>query len=378
MNFLLLPDKFKGSLTAQQLIQSLINGVGKAIPEANFEHVIASDGGDGFLDAIAEYRETDLINTETVDPLGRKLTTTMLVDRSAGEAFIEMAKASGLVLLDAKERSASNTSTKGTGMQIREAMQQGFRKIYVGLGGSATNDAGMGMAYEMGYRFLDDKGNTLEPIGANLKYVHTINTENIIPELDKTEIYAVNDVNNPLYGPLGAAAVYAAQKGAGPEEIVKLDQGLQHLDHIVSTQMGLHHADLPGAGAAGGSAYGLKCFLKAEFISGTTFLLDLAKIPELIDSKRFDYILTGEGKIDTQTLSGKWINGVMELGRKFQIPIVAVCGALDVASEELKEGGLDDVIEVGDKEQPLEYNMRHAAELVETAVYRYFLDKKPG
>ena len=375
MNFLLLPDKFKGSLTAKQLIQSLTKGILRAIPMAHFQHVIASDGGDGFLDAVAEYRETDLIATDTVDPLGRKLTTAMLADRKAGEVYIEMAKASGLVLLDVEERSASNTSTRGTGIQIREAIQQGFRRIYVGLGGSATNDAGMGMAFELGYRFLDKQGNPLEPVGANLGNVHTISKDQVLPELDETKIFAINDVNNPLYGPEGAAYVYAAQKGAGPEEIRILDLGLQNLDAQVRRELGLNNAQLPGAGAAGGAAYGLKCFLHAEFISGTAFLLNLANIPGLIRTTPFDYIITGEGKIDSQTLSGKWINGVMELGRSSQIPVIAVCGSLSVAAEELKKAGLYDVIEVGDKEKSLEYNMKHAAELVEMSVFNYFQGK---
>lgn len=375
MNFLLLPDKFKGSLTAQQLIQSLSDGLRRAIPGATFQHVIASDGGDGFLDAISEYRETQTITKETVDPLGRRLTSAILVDRSAGEAYIEMAKASGLTLLNSEERSASKTSTRGTGKQIREAIKQGFRKIFVGLGGSATNDAGMGMAYELGYRFLDAKGKSLDPIGANLNQIHKIHTEDVIPELNETKIFAVNDVNNPLYGPQGAAFVYAAQKGARQEEISILDRGLEQLHKQVKQQLGLDNAHVPGAGAAGGAAYGLKCFLNAQFITGTSFLLDLAKVPELISSKKFDYILTGEGKIDKQTLSGKWISGVIELGQANNIPVVAVCGSSEVSSQELKKAGLHVIIEVGDKEKSLEYNMTHAAALVQSAVYNFFKNK---
>ena len=186
----------------------------------------------------------------------------------------------------------------------------------------------------------------------------------------------MNDVNNPLHGPQGAAFVYAAQKGAGPEEIGVLDKGLQNLDAHVGRVLGLDNAQAPGAGAAGGAAYGLKCFLNAQFISGTKFLLDLANIPELIHSTKFDFIITGEGKIDSQTLSGKWINGVMELGRSSQIPVIAVCGILAVAAEDLKKAGLYDVIEVGDKEKSLEYNMTHAATLVEETVSLYFQKKE--
>ena len=215
----------------------------------------------------------------------------------------------------------------------------------------------------------------MDPIGANRVRVHSINAEAVLPELRQTGIYAVNDVNNPLFGPQGAAQVYAEQKGANQEEIRILDRGLQNLDLRVKQHFGLDNASIPGAGAAGGTAYGLKCFLNAEFISGTTFLLDLAKIPELMRTRKFNYIITGEGKIDSQTLSGKWINGVMELGRAFQIPVVAVCGKLEVAPEQLKQAGLHEIIEVGDKEKPLEYNMTHAAELVENAVYHFFQNK---
>lgn len=374
MNVLLLPDKFKGSLTAPELIEVMTRAIKKAIPGAAIHYALASDGGDGFLDAIAQYRKTQSVSTSVLDPLGREMTAGMLVDQSGEEAFIEMAKASGIVLLSPEERNAMLTSSRGTGMQIKEAIQRGCRKLYIGLGGSATNDAGMGMAVALGYQFLDSNGNPLAPIGGNLLKVSGIDKENVLPALKDTAIFAVNDVNNPLFGPEGAAHVYAAQKGAGPQEIELLDQGLQHLDQLVQEQLNQTNANLPGAGAAGGAAFGLKSFLNAEFISGTAFLLDLAQIPELMQSTHFDYIITGEGKIDEQTLSGKWINGVMQLGSTYEVPVVAVCGILEGSFEALKEAGLHEIIEVRDKDQSLDYNMKNASTLVANAVFEYFRD----
>ncbi|MBT8322815.1 MAG: glycerate kinase [Eudoraea sp.] len=376
MQVLLAPDKFKGSLSAREVIEALSGGIRSVFPDVHLYQVQASDGGDGFLDAVSHYCDTEKVEVLTEDPLGRPLQAPMRINRDQGEAYIEMAQASGLVLLDEEERSAVKTSSKGTGIQIREALKLGLKKIYIGLGGSATNDGGMGMATALGYRFLDVSGNPLKPVGANLQAVQSIDTASMLPELAETLIYAVNDVNNPLYGPDGAAYVYAAQKGADLDQIQYLDQGLRQLDLIVQKELGESNAELRGAGAAGGAAFGLKSFMHAEFISGTAFILDLAHIPQLLSSKHFDYIITGEGKIDTQTLSGKWINGVMELGQTYGIPVVAVCGMLDVDPEELRAAGLFDAIEVRKKNESLEYNMKNAAELLKKAITRYFTDLK--
>ena len=375
MRVLLVPDKFKGSLSAKGVIRALGNGLKKAHSQVEIHSILASDGGDGFLDAVANYVTTEKIVVDTVDPLERPLKATYLINRNTQEAYVELAAASGLVLLENTEKDPMNTSTFGTGIQIRHAIKEGAKTIYVGLGGSATNDGGIGIAYALGYTFLDVSGKVLKPIGSNLSKIDSIESPKATEVLKNIVIYAVNDVNNPLFGENGAAHIYAKQKGAGVKEIAMLDDGLRQLDKTVQKQMGIKYADIPGAGAAGGTAYGLKTFANAQFISGIDFILQLAEIHELLKRQPIDYIITGEGKIDSQTLNGKLINGVLNLGRQHNIPVVAVCGSLDVIEESLKEEGLHEVLEISDRSKPLAYNMRNASELIERAIYMFFKEK---
>ncbi len=372
MRLLLAPDKFKGSLTAGEVVEALTRGITRVFPDAQLYPVQASDGGDGFLDAVASYRRTELIEMSCEDPLGRTLLAPFMADREGGEAFVEMAQASGLVLLAPEERSAAKTTTRGTGLQIRQALEMGFRKIFIGLGGSATNDGGTGMAEALGIKFLDDQGNTVFPCGKYLSRMSAIDISQMLPAARQAQFFAVNDVDNPLFGPDGAAFIYAKQKGASSEEIEFLDRGLRHLDQLVEGQLGTSNARFPGSGAAGGAAFGLKSFLNAEYISGTRFILELAGVHELLRKENFDYILTGEGKIDHQTLSGKWIKGIADLGRQYDIPVIALCGLLEVSPEVLEDKGVAHVIEVSDKSQSLEYNMKNAASLVEKAIADFF------
>ena len=214
--------------------------------------------------------------------------------------------------------------------------------------------------------------NELPPNGESLSRIDRIQPPDISNLLRDINIYAVNDVNNPLYGENGAARVYAAQKGASGEVIELLDKGLEHLHKVVEHQFRVAHADLPGAGAAGGTAYGLKAFAGANFISGVDFILNLAAVDELINSKQIDYIVTGEGKIDEQTLSGKLISGVLRLGKRHSIPVIAICGALEADKAELEAQGLHAAIEVRNKDKSLEYNMQNAYDLVVGATHSFF------
>ena len=375
MQVLLAPDKFKGSLSAREVVEALSRGILQVFPDTQFHQVHASDGGDGFLEAVAHYCPTEKVDVLAEDPLRRPIRAAMQINRERGEAYIEMAQTSGLVLLNDEERSAKKTSSRGTGIQIREALNLGLTKIYIGLGGSATNDGGTGIADVLGVHFLDTKGNRVYPSGENLRHIKTIDSTQKLPEVDKAQFFAVNDVNNPLCGPNGAAHVYARQKGATPEDILMLDEGLAHLDRVTQRQLGISNADIAGSGAAGGAAYGLKSFLGAQFIGGTHFILNLAEIPDLLTRHKIDYILTGEGKIDAQTLSGKWINGITELGRHHGIPVIAVCGLSEVSPDISKKFGLDQLLEAGDQSKPLSYNMENAAELVEQAIMNYFSSK---
>ncbi len=375
MNYLLIPDKFKGSLNAKQVIDAISRGIRKADPEAVLHSAVLSDGGDGFLESISHYGQYQKVVCEARDPLGKKLRTSYLYDDLTDSAYIEMAQTAGLVLLKETDRSPMLTNTFGTGMQIRHALEKGARNLFIGLGGSATNDAGMGIAAALGYNFLNDDDQILEPIGQNLSRIARIQKPGDESLFAKAKIYAINDVNNPLYGPQGAAYVYAAQKGASDKDIQLLDKGLKDLDMLVIKEMGKSYASIPGAGAAGGTAYGLMSFLGARFLGGTQFVLNVAGVNEILSQHPIDYIITGEGKIDDQTLSGKLIHGVIEMGRVHQIPVIAVCGIVDTEKDKLLQGGLSAVIEVSDSAHPLRYNMENAARLTEQSICQFLQQK---
>jgi glycerate kinase len=278
-------------------------------------------------------------------------------------------------LLDPTERNPMNCSTLGTGIQIVHAMNRGAKSIYVGLGGSATNDGGTGIAKAMGYKFLNSDDRELQPLGKNLRQIERIELTEATRQLKEISLYAINDVNNPLYGEQGAAYVYATQKGAGEEEIVLLDEGLRQLDKVMQGQFNISIANEPGAGAAGGTAYGLKAFAKASFISGIDFMLQLAGVEDLLRKHPINYIITGEGRIDEQTLNGKLISGVVRLGKEHDIPVMAVCGKLEISRASLKDEGLYEVLEVREKTKSLEYNMENAFRLVEKSICEFFLNK---
>ncbi len=378
MKFLLIPDKFKGSLDAHKVIQAIAEGIYRAHPDAEIHSVLASDGGDGFLNAVIEKLDAEEITVATVDPLNRNISAIYLLDRSTGTAYIELAKASGLELLQDEECDAMRTSTYGTGLQIRHAIDSGATKVYLGLGGSATNDAGTGIAKALGYRFLDVSGKELEPIGGNLHRIGAIEKPEGPIDGENVRFFAVNDVDNPLYGERGAAYVYAEQKGADAREVQKLDEGLRHLDKLIADKAASPPKDaahIPGAGAAGGTAYGLRMFLNAEFVSGIDFVLELAKVDQLLAARNFDYLITGEGKFDQQTLHGKLIKGVVHLGKRHHLPVIAVCGQLDVDSQNLQDFGLQDVLEIKDASKSVQYSMENAAMLITQKIYHFLINQ---
>ncbi|PCJ96930.1 MAG: glycerate kinase [Flavobacteriaceae bacterium] len=371
MKVLLIPDKFKGSATANEVVNAVTKGIKRARPSTEIHSFLASDGGDGFLEAVCNYLNIKKIKVKTRDPLGRALTTFYLLDKDNDTAYVEMAKASGMELLTVSEQNPMATSTYGTGLLLKDAILKGAKTIYIGLGGSATNDGGIGIAKALGYVFKDDSNKMIDAIGENLSSIQKISLENS-DLIKNVSFFAVNDVQNPLFGPDGAAHVYGKQKGATENEISILDAGLKHLDKIVQKQLHIKNANVPGAGAAGGTAYGLKTFLNAEFVVGIDFLLELAKIPELLTRTSFDFIITGEGKIDSQTLHGKLINGVVQMGKRFHIPVIGICGKLAIDAEQLVALGMKDTLEISDATKSLEYNMKHAPELIEFIVYNYF------
>jgi glycerate kinase len=364
MNVLLIPDTFKESLSAAEVASAMRQGILEVDPKAHIFHIPASDGGEGFLDSVKYYVDSLVERKlETVDPLGRPIISIYLYSEAEKTAYIELAKASGLELLTISERDPLKTSTLGTGIQIRDAIQKGATTIYVGIGGSATNDAGMGIAGALGFQFLDAEGKILSANGANLAMIHSIIKSKI--NLSNITFFAINDVLNPLFGNEGAAYTYAKQKGATPEGIMKLDRGLQHFSQVVKKELNCDFAKLAGSGAAGGTAFGLKSFLDAEYVSGVSFMLKLARFREMIDSENIDIILTGEGCIDKQTASGKLVSGVATEAHAMNIPVVAISGMLKLNSEEVKSLGLTRVTQLYHPDQAPGYSFEHASELIQ-------------
>ncbi|HPF11968.1 MAG TPA: glycerate kinase [Flavobacteriaceae bacterium] len=362
MTVLLAPDSFKDCLSTDGVLQAMKQGVKFFNPKAKCITLPASDGGEGFLKAVAVHlKGLEEIATNTLNPLGEPISGKFLWHKATNTAYIELAQASGIELLSVKERNPAITSTFGTGIQIQKAIEKGAQKIYLGIGGSATNDAGMGIAKALGFNFFDAQGNELAPIGENLAKVVRISR----PEsFQNIQFFAINDVLNPLFGMEGAAYTYARQKGANEQMIAELDRGLAYFSEVVKNELGCDYATLNGSGAAGGTAYGLKSFLNAKYISGTSFLLQLAQFDNLIKKHAVEVIITGEGKIDGQTRYGKFIHGLIVEATKYQIPVLAVCGKLDLDAEGLKSLGLSQAEELYDPSKSSSYSFENAPRLV--------------
>ena len=324
MRILICPQEFKGSLTAREAAEAIAAGLSRVLPDAEFEVAPVADGGPGTVDAILSSAPGHLENAIVHDPLGRSVEAAWgLLDDSTG--VIEMAGASGLVLLAPDERDPRLTSTYGTGELIREALEKGCLRLIVGIGGSATNDAGAGMAQALGIRLLDASGRELPPGGAALAALDRIEASGLDPRLRQVEIIAASDALNPLCGPTGASFVYGPQKGATQDIAAELDAALQHLAEIVRNDLDVDIEALPGAGAAGGLGGGLVAFLRARIVSGAELVAEAISLPERITHA--DIVVTGEGKLDSQTAYGKSISVVARLAKAAGKPVIAFAGS---------------------------------------------------
>lgn len=368
MKILIVPDKFKGSLTSAEVSAAIDAGIKRVIPEAETQIIAASDGGDGFLESVGKYTNAEKIEELTTDALGNGVFPGyFLIDRQNQTAYIEMAVSSGMQGIPEEERNPLRTTTYGTGILSASALDHDVRRIYVGLGGSATNDGGIGFAAALGYSFLDENGEAVPLTGEGLASIVRIEKSEETNRLDGIEFYAVNDVQNPLFGPEGAAHVYAPQKGASPEDVSVLDAGLRHLHEVARRELGKDEAETPGAGAAGGLGYGLRVFCNAEFVSGVNFVLGLTGIDRILSNGEFDCILTGEGKIDDQTAYGKLVHGVAASGKRHGVPVFAICGVERLDRFSLADIGLTDARQIHVEGQDLSYTIENAADLVEKA-----------
>jgi len=294
-----------------------------------------ADGGEGTTQAICKRIPSTNIEIKVKDPLMRPIKASYnITDNDI--AVIEMATASGLPLVEPKLRNPELTTTFGTGELIENALDKGCRKFIIGIGGSATNDAATGLLSALGYRFLDKDGNVLEPIGGNLIYVDKIDDSNVDSRVKDSKFTVACDVNNPFYGPQGAAFIYARQKGATNSQIEELDEGLRNFAKVIEKYSGKDVSQMPGAGAAGGMGGALYAILGAKLEAGINVVLDTVHFKEII--KDADLILTGEGRIDGQTKMGKALNGVLDYARPLNIPVIGIGGSIEDAKELDKTG----------------------------------------
>lgn len=329
MKFVVAPDKFKGSLTGKEFCDAVGEGILKVFSKAEVLKVPLADGGDGTIEVLEEQIPGSRRNVVVWDPLMRDITASYLYDASTRTAFVEMAEASGMRLLTEKDQNCYHTTTFGTGQLIADALDRGAKKVILGIGGSATNDCGIGMAEALGYLFLDKNGKELIPIGKNLSEISYIVDEKVDPRIKDVEFLVACDVTNPLYGPDGAAYVYGPQKGASEEEVELLDQGLRHMAKLIRSHFGFEVHHLSGAGAAGGMGAGAITFLNAEMSSGVELVKQMISFEDKV--KGADWIITGEGKLDSQTLSGKTILGVLSSAHINGSSIAAFCGMITMA-----------------------------------------------
>src|SRR3989442_7607947 len=364
------PQSFKGSADAVAVASAIARGVRRVLPDALVEEMPLADGGEGTVRALVRATKGSLRVARVHDPLGREIDAEWGVLGDGVTAVVEMAAASGLPLLDVSERDPRIASTRGTGELMLAAAASGGHRIVMGIGGSATNDGGAGMARAFGYRFLDREGNDLREGGVALARLGRIDGQTD-PRLVRPSIEVACDVRNPLLGPEGASAVYGPQKGATPEIVRELDAALARYADVVEAFVGRPIRDVPGAGAAGGLGAGLLAFLDARLVSGAELVLRAVGFAERIAG--VDLVVTGEGRVDQQSGYGKLTGAVTAAARRAGVPVVAVAGSLGTGHETL---GLD-AIAIASEGVAIADSMRQPLPLIERAAERIVRARAP-
>jgi glycerate kinase len=363
MNILIAPDSFKDCLSALEVASALERGIRKILPDTLCTLVPMSDGGEGTVQAVIDATRGELVYLKVKDPLLREVNSFYGITCDGETAVIEMAAASGLELLTDEERDPWITSTFGTGQLIGDALERGVRKILLGIGGSATNDGGAGMAQALGVKFSGRGGILTVQGGGALSEVGQIHMEGLDPRLAGAEIVVACDVTNPLTGPHGASFVYGPQKGANKEMAGKLDRNLTHFAGLIHDQLGKEVSMTPGAGAAGGLGAGLVAFLDASLVKGFDMIAGVVGLEEKVLAA--DLVITGEGKMDAQTRFGKTPFGVAQLAKKHGKQVIGVAGALDDETGILYEAGFDMLMPIQEKPGELESSLKNGKLLLE-------------
>ncbi len=374
------PDSFKESASAAEVAAALAEGVRRALPHARVTQIPMADGGEGAVDALLAAVGGERIELKATGPLGEPVDAFYGLIDGGKTAIIEMAAASGLALVPPERRDPRITTTCGTGELIHDALDRGVDRIIIGLGGSATNDGGAGMAQALGCHLYDGRMHELPPGGAALADLARIDINGRHPRLDTCEILVACDVTNPLVGRYGASRVYGPQKGATPEIVEELDAALSHYGAMIESQLGIPVIDIPGAGAAGGLAAGLMAFADGKIRRGFEIIAEACRLRERL--RGVDLVLTGEGCLDEQTANGKVPAGVAELAAEAGASAIAFAGRLKPGYETLYAMGLDAAFAIADGPMPFEESRSRIAVLLahaaENAVRAWRAGRRSG
>lgn len=360
MRFVVAPDSYKGSLSAVNVAGIMAQALEQVFPKAEIIKVPIADGGEGTVDALLTAVGGKKCPVKVTGPLGEKVDAFFGLFPDGKTAVIEMAAASGLTLVPIKMRNPLKTTSYGTGELIKMALEAGCEKIIVGLGGSATNDGGVGMAQALGMGFYNGHGQSLGFGGESLSSLSNIDILSLDSRIKNTKILAACDVDNPLCGLQGASAVFGPQKGATPEMIEQLDLGLARLAGKIKENVGIDVLDLPGAGAAGGLGGGLVGLLGAELQPGIDIVVESTGLDKIIEEA--DLVITGEGQTDFQTARGKGPVGVAQIAKKHRVPVIAISGGLGERYHEVYEAGIDAVFSIVPGPVKMEMAMSKGAE----------------
>jgi glycerate kinase len=364
MDIIVAADKFKGSLTSFEANESIRIGVETVFPAASIFCFPMADGGDGFAAVMKHYLRSETIACKVTDPLGRPMMASYEWQPATQTAIMEIAAASGLSLLTVAERDPLHASTLGTGMLITHAIASGANKIVLGLGGSATNDAGTGILQALGFSFIDAQGDSLPPCGASLSKIAAVLPPAKLPAV---VFHVACDVTNPLYGKDGAAWVYAHQKGATEAQVDELDKGVQHYAKLIEDQTGMQVAQTPGSGAAGGILASLMPWFETTLASGADLVLKASGLPEALPQA--SHLVTGEGKLDDQSMQGKLIDKLLRVAQSHGVPVSVICGKTEMDEQQWREAGFFAVRNICAEPYDTTYCMQHASSLIQQQAY---------
>jgi glycerate 2-kinase len=362
---LIAPDSFKGSLPASKVCEAIQLAAEAVLPQTPVRSLPMADGGEGTLESLVFATKGEIVHVPNVKgPLGQSIEGIYGITGNGKMAIIELAVASGLHLTPLSLRRAGLASTFGTGELIRHALDRGIREFIIGLGGSATTDGGVGLLKALGYKFKDDQGENIPEGGQYLSRIYEIDETMADKRLKEARFSIASDVTNPLVGPNGAAYIFGPQKGAGPDEVVILDQALTHYANCIEATIGASFHNYKGAGAAGGTAAGIMAFLKAELHSGIELIKEAVGFDLLLADGDVELIITGEGQLDSQTGFGKVISGLCKSALKFNIPVIALAGAIKGDVHSLFEEGLTAAFSITNGPMTLEESMAKTSELL--------------